>query len=148
MKRALLLLVAGLMMAGAAAAADMMAAAPEQALIDLEAAWSKAFTQKDTAFLSNTLADDWNGQDSSGVRLGKADLVGQVSSGQLTITSMANRDVTARIMGNFAIVQGMDDEHSSFAGKDTSGTYSWTDVFANRGGRWVAVASQVTKVEK
>ena len=31
-------------------------------------------------------------------------------------------------------------------GKDSSGTYSWTDVFQNRGGHWLAVASQTTKV--
>jgi hypothetical protein len=44
------------------------------------------------------------------------------------------------------VVQGFDDETSSENGKDTSGTYSWTDVFEKRNGHWVAVASQTTKV--
>jgi hypothetical protein len=44
------------------------------------------------------------------------------------------------------VVQGYDDETSSEKGKDTSGTYSWTDVFQKRNGHWVAVASQTTKV--
>jgi hypothetical protein len=59
---------------------------------------------------------------------------------------MSNHDVNVRVMRNVAIVQGMDDEKSSYKGKDGSGTYSWTDVFEKRGGKWVAIASQVTKV--
>ena len=34
-----------------------------------------------------------------------------------------------RAFGSIAVVQGYDDETSSEKGKDTSGTYSWTDVF-------------------
>jgi hypothetical protein len=48
-------------------------------------------------------------------------------------------------MGDMAVVQGADDEKSTEKGKDTSGSYTWTDVFAKRGGKWVAIASQVTK---
>jgi hypothetical protein len=58
---------------------------------------------------------------------------------------MTNHDVSARVMGNMAVVQGADDEKSSYNGKDTSGSYTWMDVFEKRGGKWVAIASQVTK---
>jgi hypothetical protein len=41
----------------------------------------------------------------------------------------------------------MDDEKSTAKGKDTSGTYTWMDVFEKRDGKWQAVASQITKVK-
>ena len=41
---------------------------------------------------------------------------------------------------------GDDVEKSSYAGKDTSGRYTWMDVLANEHGAWRVVASQVTKV--
>jgi len=138
------MMAAAMALAGAALAAG----STEQTLVDLEAAWSKAFTEKDTAFISNVLADDWNGQDESGMRIGKADLIDAVNTGKMTITTMTIHDVHARVIGNIGVVQGMDDETSSMNGKDTSGTYSWTDVFENHGGHWQAIASQVTKVEK
>jgi hypothetical protein len=45
------------------------------------------------------------------------------------------------------VVQGSDDEKSTHNGKDTSGTYTWTDVFQKRGGRWMVIASQDTPVK-
>jgi len=144
MKFAISLAAAAVLMMGAAFAAG----GAGQKLVDLEAAWSKAFTGKDTAFISNVLASDWSGQDDSGKPLGKADLVDAVKTGKMTMTAMTNHDVHARVIGNIAVVQGMDDETSSMNGKDTSGTYSWTDVFENRGVHWQAIASQVTKVAR
>jgi len=65
----------------------------------------------------------------------------------MTAASMTNHDVHVRLMHGIGIVQGMDDEKSTFKGKDTSGTYTWMDVFEMRDGKWQAVASQVTKVK-
>ena len=45
-------------------------------------------------------------------------------------------------------MQGADTETSSDGGKDTSGVYTWTDVYQKRGGKWMVVASQVTPVKK
>ncbi|MDE2184391.1 MAG: nuclear transport factor 2 family protein [Alphaproteobacteria bacterium] len=123
-------------------------ASVQNELVGVEAAWSKAFVQKDIAALSSIVADDWVGQNDSGKSQNKAGLLALVKSGALTVKSMKNRDVHVRAMGDWAVVQGADDETSSFKGKDTSGAYTWMDVFAKRGGHWVAIASQVTKVSK
>ena len=135
------LLVSGTVFAGGKAA-------KEQDLIDLENAWSKAIVAKDTASISSIIADDWVGQNDSGRRETKADFLADVKSGVMSASSMNNRDVTARIVRGLGIVQGADDEKSSYKGKDTSGAYTWLDVFANRDGRWQAVASQVTMVHR
>ncbi|HEY2444809.1 MAG TPA: nuclear transport factor 2 family protein [Rhizomicrobium sp.] len=136
-----LICAAMLVVAGSASAADMT----EQKLVDMEAAWSKAMVAKDTAAISAIVADDWSGQNPGGKMQNKAGLLADIKSGDSAATSMANHDVHARVMGDMAVVQGADDEKSTEKGKDTSGSYTWTDVFAKRGGKWVAIASQVTK---
>jgi ketosteroid isomerase-like protein len=133
-----------MLMTGAAAAGKMM---KEQELIDLESAWSKAMVQKDTATVASIVADDWMGQNDSGKMADKARLIDEIKSGKTSATSMMNHDVRVRMMRGMAIVQGMDDEKSTAKGKDTSGTYTWMDVFEKRDGKWQAVASQITKVK-
>lgn len=118
----------------------------QQQLVDIEAAWSKAMMQKDTTAIAGIVGDDWMGQNDSGKTEDKTSFLNDVKSGTIAVTSMSNHDVNVRVMRNVAIVQGMDDEKSSYKGKDGSGTYSWMDVFEKRGGKWVAIASQVTKV--
>jgi hypothetical protein len=45
-----------------------------------------------------------------------------------------------------AAVHGLWTEKSSLNGKDTSGTYRYTDTFIKRDGRWQAVATFTTKL--
>jgi ketosteroid isomerase-like protein len=140
------------MMAGAAilalaipaAAADLSPA--QQQLVDLEAAWSKAMTQKDIPALTAIVAEDWTGQNDSGKTETRSGYLAGIKSGEMATASMSNHDLNVRLFHNIALVQGMDDEKSSFKGKDSSGTYTWMDVFEKRGGKWVAIASQVTRV--
>ncbi|HEX4160758.1 MAG TPA: nuclear transport factor 2 family protein [Rhizomicrobium sp.] len=132
-----------LLMAGPAAAADM--SATQQKLVDMEAAWSKAMVAKDTAAVSSIVGDDWTGQNPGGKMEDKTNLIADIKSGTAVATEMTNHDVHVRVMGNMAVVQGADNEKSSYKDKDTSGAYTWMDVFAKRDGKWVAIASQVTK---
>jgi len=132
-----------LLMTGAAVAADM--SVTQQKLVDMEAAWSKAMVEKDTAAISSIVADDWTGQNPGGKTEDKAAMIADVKSGDAAATEMTNHDVRVREMGKIAVVQGADDEKSSYKGKDTSGAYTWMDVFEKRGGKWMAIASQVTK---
>ena len=144
MKIVVSMFTAMLVMAGAAAAEDL--SATQKKLVDIESAWSNAFVHKDVAVLSNTIADDWTGQNDSGKTETKGGLIASVKSGEMAITSMTNHDLKVRVFGKIAVVQGADDEKSSYKGKDTSGTYTWMDVLELRSGKWMSVASQITKV--
>jgi len=135
--------VAAALLAGFAAHAATPA---EQELVTLEAQWSKAGVDHDLAAVDRIVAADWTGQDKSGKVSHKADIIADMKSGKAKSTSMINRDVRVRIMGDVAVVQGGDDEKSMYDGVDTSGYYTWTDVFQKRAGKWVVVASQVTPV--
>ena len=143
MKTIFSMIAVGCVMTGAALAADA-----GQKLIDTENAWAKAYPVKDVAVIGSFLGDDWVAQDDSGKPEGKAAFLADIKSGKLVFTSIKLHDMKARVFGNVGIAQGMDDEKSTWAGKDISGTYSWIDVFELRNGKWVAVASQLTKVAK
>ncbi len=111
-----------------------------------EAAVGQAMKQRDTVTLSKLVADDWTIQSESGTMGTKAGFIEDVRSGALVVTSFKLHDVHVRVIWNVAFVQGFDDEVSSYKGKSSNGTYNWMDVWENRGGQWVSVATQLTRV--
>lgn len=136
-------LAAAGLLCGTALAAD-----PGQQLIDIENALAKAFVARDFATIDESIGDDWTMQNDSGKMLVKADFYVPLKSGKLKYRKMISYDMKPRVFGNVAIVQGMVDEVSSYDGKETSGTNTWLDVFQRRAGKWVMIASQISKVEK
>jgi hypothetical protein len=69
-----------------------------------------------------------------------------IASSDYSAASITPGPMTIRIYGKTAIVQGSDDEKSSYKGQDTSGHYAWMDVLVKRQGRWFYVASQTARV--
>jgi len=125
----------------------------EQTLIQMERDWSqvgmnKANIDKDAKTMDRVMADDWVGLDFQGAANTKAQAIAHVKSGTSTTQSEDLGPMKVRVFGNTAIVTGSDTERSTYNGKDSSGKYVWTDVFVNRNGRWQAVASESTRVEK
>ncbi len=145
MKRIISILAASILFTHAAAAKDV--SPTEKKITDLEAALGQAMIHKDIATLSSAVADDWTIQSDSGAMGTKTGFIDDIRSGALVVTTFKLHDLHVRVLGNVAFVQGFDDETSSYKGKDKSGTYNWLDVWENRGGRWVSVATQLTKVE-
>ena len=145
MKRSLSILAASLFLTCTAIAKD--APTPETKIAAFEADLGQAMIHKDIATLSNLVADDWTIQDASGSMGTKAGFINDVKSGKLVVTSFKIHDLHVRVLGNVAFVQAFDDETSSYEGKENSGTYNWLDVWVNRDGHWVSVATQLTKVE-
>jgi hypothetical protein len=136
-----------------ALAASLLAAAPaaarppsaEAQLIQLEQDYAKALIRKDRAFLMRYYAPDWRGGNWLGFWT-RSTMLRAVLERRYVIRSMALRDMSVKIIGTVAIVQGVDEEVTMVDGKNTSGKWSFTDVFAHRDGRWVAVASQTSKI--
>ena len=89
------------------------------------------------------MADDWTGQSDNPKIMTKAGLMKMVKAGDISATAMTNHELVIRVIGNIAIVQGGDTEKSAYKKKDTSGDYTWTDI-----GKWVSIATQITKVAK
>ena len=55
-------------------------------------------------------------------------------------------ECNVRLYGDAAVVTGLQTEQSVLEGRDGSGTYSYTDVFVKRDGRWQVVATETKGV--
>ncbi|MET1111703.1 MAG: nuclear transport factor 2 family protein [Allosphingosinicella sp.] len=121
------------------------AARDEAGLIRLERDYAHALMTRDRAFLMRFYASDWRGGNWMGF-WSKSTLLKSVLGARYVVKRMEVRDLKVRLMGDVAIVQGVDEEVTSVDGKDTSGKWAFTDVFARRDGQWVAVASHTSEV--
>ena len=120
----------------------------EQTLMQMERDWNQATLTKDFKTLNRIMAKDWVGVDFKGVTTTKAESIAELKAGESKNESVEMGDMTVRVYGNSAVVIGSDTEKSRYHGKDSSGRYSWMDVFVKRNGRWQAVASESTKITK
>lgn len=118
----------------------------EAELIRLEHDYAKALMTKDRAFLMRFYASDWRGGNWMGF-WSKSTMLKSVLNARYVVRSMTIRDLKVRLMGDVAIVQGVDEEVTSVDGKDTSGKWAFTDVFERRDGQWVAVAGHTSEVK-
>ncbi|HEX8467609.1 MAG TPA: nuclear transport factor 2 family protein [Allosphingosinicella sp.] len=121
-------------------------AGDEAELIRLEREYARALVGKDRGFLMRFYASDWRGGNWMGF-WSKATMLKSVLNARYVVKSMDVRDLKVRLMGEVALVQGVDEEVSSVDGRDTSGKWAFTDVFARRNGAWVAVASHTSEVK-
>jgi ketosteroid isomerase-like protein len=124
------------------------AASVPNTLMQMERDWSQAGLKKDFKTLDRILADDWVSIDSLGQATTKAQTLAAMKSSQSSQQSIELGEMKVRVFGTAAVVTGTDVEKGSYKGQDSSGKYSWMDVFVKRNGRWQAVVSQSTKIEK
>ncbi|HEX8622589.1 MAG TPA: nuclear transport factor 2 family protein [Allosphingosinicella sp.] len=117
----------------------------ERALIALEQAYARALIARDRAFLMRFYAPDWRGGNWMGF-WSKSTMLKSVLGDRYVVKSMDLRDLKVRVLGDTAIVQGVDEEVTSLGGSDTSGKWAFTDVFARRDGQWVAIASHTSEI--
>ena len=121
-------------------------AADEAELIALERGYARALISKDREFLMRFYAPDWRGGNWMGFWT-KSTMLRALLNERYVVRSMDVRDLQVRVLGDVAIVQGVDDEVTSVDGRDTSGRWTFTDIFARRDGRWVAIASHTAEVD-
>ena len=111
-----------------------------QQLLDLEQRWLTAAMQRDTATLSQILADDFVDVTYKGALSDKAAHL--KSSLAPNDTQQTLDELKMRIFGDTGIVTGQ----NTITAKDHSFTarVRFTDVFVQRAGRWQAVSAQET----
>lgn len=113
----------------------------------LEHDWTDAMKAGDAEKVAAILADDWSSVGPDGAKDTKSTFVASIKAGDYKLASFEFGPMDVKVIGSIAIVQGSDTEKSTTKGKDSSGKYFWTDVFANRGGKWQAVRSQNAMVK-
>jgi ketosteroid isomerase-like protein len=123
----------------------MTAASPQAddlaTLTTLNQAYITSVQRGDVARFREILADDFLASLPDGSLLTKTQFLEQTAK-PVTIRGLEAHDVNVRLLGEVAIVHART-TYTTADGRAASGRY--TDVWARRGGRWLAVAAHVTR---
>ena len=117
-----------------------------QMVIDLDKKRMTAMAQKDVATLNTLLADDLVYTHSSARLDTKQSLIGAMESGSTVYTSVEPSDVKAQDLGDTVVLTGSCRISVMSGGRPNSFGVRFTDVYANKGGRWQMVAWQSTRL--
>jgi ketosteroid isomerase-like protein len=110
-------------------------------LIDLNQDYLRSVQTSDVHRFDEILAPDFLCTNSDGALLDRKAFL-EHAARPATISGLEGHDVNVRILGDVAIVHA----RTTFAGPDGRLRSSrYTDVWARRHGRWLAVAAQVTR---
>jgi ketosteroid isomerase-like protein len=116
-----------------------------QTVIDLDRQRMEAMAKKDIRKLNELIADDLIYTHSSARLDTKQSLIGNMESGSTVYTSVVPSDVKAQDLGDTVVLTGSCKISVMSGGKPNSFGVRFTDVWANKGGRWQMVTWQSTR---
>ena len=135
-----------LALAGSPASAQLRVQSTQQILEQLERDWVAALQRNDVEFVDNVLAPEFvatYGDGSRGDRKRELQLVKDFNQ---QVDKWAVDEVTVKVFGETAIVWFTQRLVGPVQGVPTEVVTRYMDVFVNRDGKWLCVASQSTKV--
>ena len=110
-------------------------------LQDLNRDYIRSVQHSDVRRFDEILADDFLCSNPDGSLIDRAAFLKQTAV-PVAISNLEARDVVVRIMGDVAIIHA----RTTYTRPDgTEGAGRYTDVWARRGGRWLAVSAHVTR---
>jgi hypothetical protein len=113
-----------------------------QALTRLNAAYIDCVVTADADRFATILADDFVCSNPDGTLVQRDEFLRRTRSAA-PLRSMAIDDVRIRVLGALAIIHA---RTTYVLGDGRQGAGRYTDVWAVRGGRWLAIAAHVTRV--
>jgi len=117
-------------------------AATTRELTEIEARLATTYKSGDCDGWGALLAPEWSVIHITGAEIGKAEAMRTCKSPDTRIDSLASDNLVVRAFGDAAVVTG---RTTAAAGGQTV-VLRFTDVFVRRDGKWLAVASQATRV--
>jgi ketosteroid isomerase-like protein len=110
-------------------------------LLELNQDYIRSVQTSDVRRFDEILAGDFLCSNPDGSLIDRARFLEQTAR-PVTISNLQAHDVDIRLMGDFAIIHG----RTSYTAPDGSpGSGRYTDVWARRDGRWLAVSAHVTR---
>lgn len=106
----------------------------------------RALMLGDTNLISPYLATDYVCIDVAGNAIDKPARLKQIKESGLKFSSVESEQQSIRHYGQTVVVTGLLDVKGSMSGRDVSGVYRYLDVWLKRDGKWVAIASTMTRV--
>ena len=117
-----------------------------QMIIDLDKKRMDAMARKDVAALNALLSDDLIYCHSSARLDTKQSLIGAMESGATVYNAVEPSDVKAQDLGNAVVLTGIARIRVTSGGKPNAFGVRFTDVYANKGGKWQMVTWQSTRL--
>jgi uncharacterized protein (TIGR02246 family) len=117
------------------------AAEERDALIALNRDYVRSVQQGDVGRFDEILAEDFVCSNPDGSLVDRAGFLAQTAR-PVTIADLEAHDIDVRVLGDVAIIHART-TYTLPDGKQGAGRY--TDVWARRDGRWLAVAAHVTR---
>ncbi len=117
-----------------------------QTIIELDKKRMTAMAQKDIATLNELIADDLVYTHSSARLDTKQSLIGAMESGKTVYSSMVPSEVKAQDCGDAVVLTGVARIGVNSGGNAMNFGVRFTDVYANKGGRWQMVTWQSTRL--
>jgi ketosteroid isomerase-like protein len=117
-----------------------------QTVVDLDRKRMQAMAKKDVATLEAVLADDLVYTHSSARLDTKQSLISAMESGSTVYTAVEPSDVKAQDLGDTVVLTGSCRISVMSGGRPNNFGVRFTDVYANKGGRWQMVAWQSTRL--
>jgi ketosteroid isomerase-like protein len=114
-------------------------------IIELDKKRMTAMAQKDLATLNDIIAEDLVYTHSSARLDTKKSLIGNMESGSTVYTSVVPSDVKAQDLGDTVVLTGSCRISVQSGGNAMNFGVRFTDVYANRRGKWQMVTWQSTK---
>jgi ketosteroid isomerase-like protein len=120
---------------------ENVSASDLQTLLALNEDYVRSVQQSDVGRFDQILADDFQASLPDGSLLDRRAFL-EHTARPVLIKDLAAHDVNVRLMGDVAIVHA----RTSFTFADgRAGEGRYTDVWARRNGRWLAIAAHVTR---
>lgn len=121
-------------------------ASDQQAVIELERAWNEAFYAKDIALIEGVLADEFTATYDDGSRGDRARELALSTAFNQQVESAVQEDFTVMIYGETAVVWFTLRLVGIRQGERAEVVFRYTDVWVKRGGSWLCVSTQSTRV--
>ncbi len=148
MRKLLILCFVALFASSGFAQKSAEAGKAEGILLAMEKTWTDAIAKKDLAAVGLILADDYMIIDDEGLVRDKAATLTRLKSADNDISTAVVDELKVKLYGNVAVVTGRQTEKSVEKGKNTSGSYRYTDVWVKGGASWQVVNTHESKVLK
>src|SRR5947209_7115771 len=116
---------------------------------DMENAWEAAVGSHNVATVEGFIAADFVGVSSKGKFVNRSQVLSEYKGDKDTYKSAKNEKLNVKMFGpNVAVVTGRAREVGSGKdGKAFDRTYLFTDTWMMRGGKWLCIASQISKIK-
>jgi ketosteroid isomerase-like protein len=129
---------------GPAAAPVAAAASTDRAALEaLNGQWLNAYKTRDGAALQRILADDFESVYPGDRVLKKADVIAAATGTTRIVETVAWENLRIMVFGDTAVVSGRAKLSGTIAGKPFATANDYADIYARRGGRWVAISAHV-----